>query len=145
MAAPDYVARHGCPESAADLDRHDCLGFNFRRARPVWQVAEGGRLVERKIAGSLLANNGETVRRLCLAGAGLARLGDYHVAEDLAKGRLLQVLPPAEGDSEDVNAVFLGGMHMPHRLRLFLDFMVPRLQEWLRETQNRCRIACGAG
>lgn len=63
-----------------------------------------------------------------------ARLGDYHVAEDLALGRLeVRVLPPAEGDSEDINAVFLGGLHIPHRLRLFLDFMVPRLQERLRD------------
>lgn len=145
VAAPDYVARHGRPQSAADLAGHNCLDFNFRRARPVWQVAEAGRPVEGRIAGSLLANNGETVRRLCVAGAGLARLGDYHVAADIDAGRLLQVLPPAEGDSEDVNAVFLGGMHVPHRLRLFLDFIVPRLQERLHDSDRRCRAARSEG
>ncbi|SEO22093.1 transcriptional regulator, LysR family [Gemmobacter aquatilis] len=144
VAAPDYVARHGRPASAEDLDRHNCLGFNFRRARPVWQVQAGGKLVDRQIAGSLLANNGETLRRLCIAGAGLARLGDFHVAGDIAAGRLLPVMPHAEGDNEDVNAVFLGGLHVPHRLRLFLDFMLPRLQETLLQCGQSCQAAFAA-
>ncbi|HBD90589.1 MAG: LysR family transcriptional regulator [Rhodobacteraceae bacterium GWE1_64_9] len=142
VAAPSYLAQHGTPLVIEDLERHNCLGFNFRRARPVWQLHDGGRLVDRQIRGTLLANNGETVRRLCVAGAGLARLGDFHVADDIAAGRLVQVLSETEGDSEDVNAVFLGGLHVPHRLRLFLDFMVPRLQVALAHSDAQCRAHC---
>lgn len=132
VAAPSYLERHGTPQHCDDLDQHNCLSFNFRRTRPVWQLDDGGRRVDQQISGNLLANNGETVRRLCIAGAGLAHLADFHVAEDIAAGRLVQVLVPAEDDSEDVNAVFLGGLHVPPRLRLFLDFMVPRLQAALQ-------------
>ena len=132
VAAPSYLARRGVPLTVEDLSRHNCLGFNFRRAQPVWPLKESGRIVDRAVNGSLLANNGETVRRLTLAGVGLARMGDYHVRADLAAGRLVEVLADVvEPDEEELHAVFLGGQRMPQRVRVFLDFVVPRLQAFL--------------
>lgn len=132
VAAPSYLERYGVPRTIDDLARHNCLGFNFRRAAPVWPLKESGRIVDRAVNGSLLANNGETVRRMTLAGIGLARLGDYHVREDIAAGRLVEVLSDAvEGDREDIHAVYLGGARLPHRVRLFLDFVCPRLAGFL--------------
>ena len=132
VASPDYLRRHGVPECAADLARHACLGFNFRRSAPVWPLHEGGRIVDSRVAGPLSANNGETVRRMALAGMGLARMGEFHIREDLASGALVEVLAEAvAGDSEDVHAVFLGSDHLPRRVRAFLDFMVPRLRTFL--------------
>ncbi|MBN6112259.1 LysR family transcriptional regulator [Xanthomonas bonasiae] len=132
VAAPAYLARHGTPRSIDALSRHSCLGFNFRRAAPVWPLAHSGRIVDRTVQGALLANNGETVRRMAVAGIGLARLGDYHVRDDLAAGRLVEVLQEAvEGDTEEIHALYRGGPRLPQRVRVFLDFVVPRLQRFL--------------
>ena len=69
---------------------------------------------------------------MALAGMGLARMGEFHVREDLRQGALVEVLTEAvAGDSEDVHALYLGGPHLPHRLRAFLDFMSPRLRQFL--------------
>ncbi len=132
VAAPDYVRRHGTPRTVDDLAQHVCLGFNFRRTAPVWPLRDKGRIVERMVQGSLLANNGETVRRMAVAGVGLARLGDYHVRADIAAGRLVEVLADAGvGDEEEIHALFLGASRMPWRVRVFLEFIVPRLQDSL--------------
>ncbi|WP_374631902.1 LysR family transcriptional regulator [Ferrovibrio sp.] len=132
VASPAYLARHGIPKTANDLARHICLSFNFRRIAPVWPLRENGRAVERSVNSLLLANNGETVRQLALAGAGLARLAEYHIRDDLAAGQLVEVLGDAvENDEEEIHAVYLGGPHLPQRVRAFLDFMVPRLQQFL--------------
>lgn len=132
VAAPAYLERYGVPATVDDLARHNCLGFNFRRAAPVWPLRESGRIVDRAVQGSLLANNGETVRRMAVAGIGLARLGDYHAREDIAAGRLVEVLSDVvESDREDVHAVYLGGPRLPHRVKLFLDFVCPRLAGFL--------------
>ncbi|MBI4047897.1 MAG: LysR family transcriptional regulator, partial [Devosia nanyangense] len=134
VAAPSYLERHGIPRTVEDLSKHNCLGFNFRRAAPVWPIKESGRIVDRAVRGQLLANNGETVRRMTLAGVGLARVGDYHVRADIAAGRLVEVLADVvESDEEQIHAVFLGGARMPQRVRVFLDFAVPRLQQFLSE------------
>ena len=134
VGAPSYLERAGMPDTVDDLDRHNCLGFNFQRAQPVWPMRTGGRIVDRMVAGSLLANNGETVRRLAVAGVGLARLGDYHARADLAAGRLVEVLAAAEvGDEEQVAALYLGPQRLPARVRVFLDFFVPRLRTFMAE------------
>ncbi|MDP3339577.1 LysR family transcriptional regulator [Frigidibacter sp.] len=132
VASPDYLARRGVPQTASDLAQHSCLGFNFRRSAPVWPLQEGGRTVDRGVAGPLLANNGETVRRMALAGIGLARMGEFHIRQDLRTGALVEVLAEAvAGDTEDIHALFFGGERLPHRVRVFLDFMAPRLRAFL--------------
>lgn len=132
VASPDYLGRHGVPKTASDLGIHQCLGFNFRRAAPVWPIRESGRIIDHVAEGPLLANNGDTVRRLALAGAGLARLADFHVRDDLAAGRLVEVLADAvEPDEEPIHAVYPSSAQLPQRVRVFLDFIVPRLQSFL--------------
>lgn len=134
VASPAYLERNGIPRVAEDLAQHNCLGFNFRRAAPVWPLKESGRIVDRAVNGSLLANNGETVKRMAIAGVGLARLGDYHARDDLRDGRLVEVLSDiVESDEEEIHAVYLGGARLPQRVRVFLDFMVPRLQAFLSQ------------
>lgn len=137
VASPDYLAEHGRPHNFEDLAEHNCLGFNFRRAAPVWPIREGGRIIDRLIAGNLLANNGETVRRMAVSGAGLARIADYHVRNDIEAGRLVEVLPDA-GDAEEINALHIGGGLLPLRVRVFLDFTVPLLQAFLRDAAEAC-------
>ncbi|EPX61183.1 Transcriptional regulator, LysR family [Cystobacter fuscus DSM 2262] len=133
VASPAYLQRHGVPRTSDDLDHHNCLGFNFRRSAPVWPLKQGGRIVDRTVGGNLLANNGETVRRMAIAGVGLARLADFHVTSDLAAGRLVEVLAgDGMGDAEEVHALHLGGQRVPRRVRAFLDFMVPRLQAFMK-------------
>jgi len=144
VASPTYLEKHGTPLTLESLDEHNCLGFNFRRANPVWPFKEperpasampertGRRITERTVRGSLQANNGETVRRMALAGVGLARLGDFHVRDDIAAGRLVEVLADAGLDDEEpIHAVYLGAQRMPQRSRSFLDFFVHRLQAFL--------------
>lgn len=132
VASPDYLARYGTPQTASDLAQHRCLGFNFRRSAPVWPLQQGGRIVDRSVTGPLLANNGETVRRMALAGMGLARMGEFHIRQDLRAGTLVEVLAEAiQGDTEDIHALFFGGERLPHRVRVFLDFIAPRLRAFL--------------
>lgn len=140
VASPDYLGRRGLPRSVDDLDGHNCLGFNFQRSQPVWPMRTGGRIVDRMVAGTLLANNGETVRRLAVAGVGLARLGEYHARADIQAGRLVEVLADAGvGDEEQVAALYLGPRRLPARVRVFLDFFVPRLRAFMSEGSDERR------
>ena len=134
VASPNYLARHGTPQTVADLDRHNCLSFNFRRAAPVWPLRESGRTVDHAVRGNFVTNNGATVRHLAIAGAGLGRLGEYHVRDDLAAGRLVEVMADAGcGDAEEIHALHIGGALVPQRISNFLDFFVPRLQKFIQE------------
>lgn len=131
-AAPAYIARNGMPRTVDELIHHNCLGFNFQRSNTVWPMRDGGRIVERMLSGSLLANNGETIRRMAIAGVGIVRLADYHLRGPIARGELIEILPDsALNDSEEIHALFRGDQFLPARVRAFLDFMVPRMRRFL--------------
>jgi DNA-binding transcriptional LysR family regulator len=129
IAAPSYLARHGTPRAPEDLYRFNCLNFNFRRAEPVWPFRRDGQDFALSVTGTIEANNGETLGQLAKAGVGIARVGSFSVADDIARGDLVPVLERFNpGDVEAIHAVFVGGATIPARIRVFVDFMAERLR-----------------
>lgn len=126
--APSYLERKGRPATPADLGYHDCLTFNFRRARPSWPFRQDGRDIEQPVTGSLVVNNGETMKQMALAGAGIARLGLFHVAAEIAAGSLVPLLEDCNpGDLEMIHAIHVGGGPLPPRVRAFIEHMIETL------------------
>jgi len=130
VASPDYLARWGVPETPEDLHHHNCLNFNFRRAEPVWPFRKNGEDYALSIPGIIEANSGDTLAQLALDGVGITRVGNFSIVQALAEGRLVPVLEAFNpGDKEVFYAVFVGGEHMPARLRVFVDYLVERFAE----------------
>jgi len=124
VASPDYLARRGTPAEPADLAHHICLQFSFRRSVDGWPFRIGGRNVHRPVDGPFLGNSGEVVRLMAAAGGGIARLGRFHVANDIAAGRLVEVLAPFNpGDYEDIHALYAGQDRLALRVSAFLEFL----------------------
>jgi DNA-binding transcriptional LysR family regulator len=129
VASPDYLARHGTPLVPEDLHRHNCLNFNFRRAEPVWPFRRDGQDFALSVRGNIEANNGETLGQLAAIGIGVARVGAFSVAEEIADGRLVPLLADFDpGDVEVIHAVFVGGVSVPARVRVFVDFLAAHLR-----------------
>jgi DNA-binding transcriptional LysR family regulator len=130
VGAPAYLAAHGTPMVPADLAHHNRLGANYARAQEGWPLRDGDALVNVATVGNARVSDGEALRRLALAGLGLARLAAFQVKDDIAAGRLVALLEPFNpGDLEEIHAVFLGqGGYLPSRVRALLDFLVERVQ-----------------
>jgi DNA-binding transcriptional LysR family regulator len=78
---------------------------------------------------SARANNGETVAQLVREGIGIARVGSFHVAADIAAGRLVSLLDAFNpGDREPIHAVFIGGTTMPARVRVFIEYLAEKMR-----------------
>ncbi|MBZ9648638.1 LysR family transcriptional regulator [Sphingobium sp. 3R8] len=124
VASPDYLARRGTPRTPDDLAGHDCLRFSFRRSVDSWPFRVRGRHVQRPVQGRFFGNSGEVVRRMAIAGGGIARHGRFHVASDLREGRLVEVLAEFDaGDGEDIHALYAAEDRSAARVRAFLDFL----------------------
>lgn len=131
IASPAYLARHGTPQTPADLARHNCLLFNFRQNPFEWPFRDPvtGEVAAQQVSGKFFGDNGPTLRQLCLEGLGLARLGEFHVAPDLAAGRLVRVLERYNPeDIELIHAIFADHQHLPARVRVFVDFLAERIR-----------------
>jgi DNA-binding transcriptional LysR family regulator len=126
VAAPSYLDAHGTPLTPADLDSHNRMGFGFVRHIDGWPFLDAeGRAVMVPITGNALVSDGEAMRLMTLAGAGISRLARWHVAADIAAGRMVALLEDFNpGDEEATHAVYVGqGRHLPARVRAFLDFL----------------------
>ncbi|AOY01474.1 LysR family transcriptional regulator [Jeongeupia sp. USM3] len=128
VASPAYWARHGMPDTPADLARHRCLAFSIRdSAHVVWRfcLADGGD-TSVPIRPARYANDGAVVREWALRGDGVAYKSALDVADDLAAGRLVAALPDWLGEPTPLYLVRPGGRQPTPRVRAFHDFCLGR-------------------
>jgi DNA-binding transcriptional LysR family regulator len=129
VASPEHLAKHVVPDHPEKLAGSDLITFNFARHRDTWPFVIDGQRVFLPAHGRVTVGDGESARRLALAGQGLTRLSLFHVADDIAAGRLVPVLEAFNpGDVEDIHAVYVGhGGKLPARVRAFIDFLVAEI------------------
>ncbi|WP_312945892.1 LysR family transcriptional regulator, partial [Agrobacterium sp.] len=91
VASPAYIDKHGMPKTPQDLAHHNCFSFNFSRSLNEWPFRNPGSddVYRLAVSGNAAVNSGLAMRRLCLEGLGLGRVGGFHVEEDIEAGRLV--------------------------------------------------------
>ena len=96
-ASPDYLAWVGSPTNPHELNRHDCIGLNAEGDGDFWPFGsaneKGARVRSVRVPTRLSLNNAGAAIDAALRGHGLIRARAYQVAEDVAAGRLVHVLP----------------------------------------------------
>lgn len=120
VASPDYLSRHGIPESLEDLARHECLSLGQQRG---WTFALDGAATTTKVAGRLECNDGAVLHEWALAGKGLAWRSEWEVGDDLRSGQLVAVLDHFSAPPVGIYAVFPQRKQLPLRVRLFIDLL----------------------
>jgi DNA-binding transcriptional LysR family regulator len=127
-ASPAYVARHGAPQTPDELQRHACLGYTLTGSGADWRFdTPDGPLVV-PISGPIRADNGDIIRLAALSGAGILFQPHFIVGDDLAAGRLVQLLPGWQSAELGVYAVYPSRKHLSAKVRTFVDFLAAALQ-----------------
>lgn len=124
VASPAYLERAMVPASAEDLAEKAHIRYLLGSRASAIVFANGSRLE----TGSVLdTDSGQAMRIAALNGVGIAQLLRAAVAEDLAAGRLMEVLPTMPLASVPVQALHAFGRFPPLRVRLFNDFIASAL------------------
>jgi len=127
-AAPDYLQRHGMPETPDDLRRHNCFGYLYRDSGTDWTLNGAKGPVSIPLQGNLRANNGEVLRHVALAGTGIVALPSFIVGDDLRTGDLVEFLPECVPQTHSIHAVYPHRRHLTPKVRAFVDFLVTRFR-----------------
>lgn len=127
LASTDYLARHGEPQHPAELIDHQCLGYTAGPSSQRWSFLVDGRLESFAIRPRLLANNGDVLLKAAVAGLGIAQQPTFIADELLQSGELREILKDYPLPELGIYAVLPGNRHIPHRLRVLMDFLVERL------------------
>jgi len=129
VASPDYLKRRGIPTKPAELATHDTI-FGTSVLGPLeWRFGSRSRTVTVRLAPRLLVNEIEAQLIAVRAGRGIARVLSYQVVEDLAAGALVRLLQEYEPPPLPVQLVTASRIHMPPKVRAFLDHAVDQLEK----------------
>ncbi|MGO7872426.1 LysR substrate-binding domain-containing protein [Rhizobium leguminosarum] len=132
VASPAYLDAKGIPKTPQDLANHNCFSFNFRRSLNEWPFRNPGtsEVYRLPVTGNTAVNSGMVMRRLCLSGSGLGRVGQFHVQPDIDAGKLIPLLEEYNPhDMEQIHAVFAGHEYLAARIRAFIDFLAEHLSD----------------
>jgi len=131
-ASHAYLAQHGAPTSAEDLDNHKIIAFGDlipKRLHSANWVLKAGREGEPRDP-VLCVNNLHGIMRAAEAGMGLAGIPDYMTA---LSRRLVRILPQVKGESFDVFFVYPSELRGSVKAKVFREFLIRVTKNWQSE------------
>lgn len=123
-AAPDYLARHGTPQTPADLAGHQCLSHTVWTARNEWRLPGTAEEVRWKRDAVLRCNDGYALRMAAVAGAGLLLQPEVLLAEDLANGRLVRILQNYTPEPRPIHLLWRQDLRPLPKLTRFVEHLL---------------------
>jgi DNA-binding transcriptional LysR family regulator len=127
VASPDYLRRAGTPTSLDDLSHHECIQFDLPSTgkRIPWPFIRDGKQIDVVTEGGLCCSEDVLgIVTLARSGAGLVQTYRFIVAQDLASGALVELLPQHGGASRPFILLYPHARHLSLRVRTFVDFIL---------------------
>ena len=134
-ASPAYLKQRGIPKEPKELLEHDCLVFRV----PVdgrlmsWGFLQNGLRYEPEIKASIVCNDIDSLGKLAIEGAGIARLAAFIANEEIRKGSLVALFQgssskPGAIQSDSVPLEFYACFRDKHaitnKVRAFVDYLL---------------------
>ena len=85
------------------------------------------------VAGTLSSGDGSVLRSWALSGEGISWEAYWDIADDLAAGRLVELLPDYRCSLIELYAVFAPSKPVPPRIRLFVDYMLQMTRQLTKD------------
>jgi DNA-binding transcriptional LysR family regulator len=128
-ASPDYLKRHGTPQTPNELDRARCvLNLNLvPRSRWPFQD-ENGQPFTVEVSGSVEIDNGEAQRSAALAGAGIIFSPRDLVEDDLKHDALVEVLQQWNTFTLPIHTVHPSRRFVPRRVNALIEAVAEGLR-----------------
>lgn len=127
VAAPTYLARHGRPQTPAELAGHCLVYASSVDERPAWNFSRAGKRQALRLAPRLSLNTLDAALAAAQEGWGITRALSYQVAEALAEGRLVEILAEADDAVLPVHLLHAERRRPAAKIRSFIDFAAARL------------------
>ncbi|MFS8047543.1 LysR family transcriptional regulator [Rhizobium sp. BR 314] len=107
FASPDYLNRHGSPQTLAELARHHCLTVPRQSGHAMWRLQGLDDVEEQvEIAGPFAASTTRALHSAAIAGLGIALLPGTITVADITAGRLVPVLPQYKRRDQSMCVVY---------------------------------------
>lgn len=131
FASPDYLAKHGVPNTPGDLDKHHCMAYLLPRTgqhRP-WLFSKNGQIFEQSVVGALNINNAESLLEAAIAGGGITMISHFIAADAWRSGQLTRILSDYVVEGPEVSVLYQARHNIPAKVKAFIDFLTNVVQD----------------
>ncbi|UUO23881.1 LysR family transcriptional regulator [Colwellia sp. M166] len=137
-ASPNYLEQHGTPTHPNDLVTHNGLFYQLSDIiHNVWLFSHQGEKFKIKMNGNRAANDGDLVRRWCVAGKGLATKSALDVASDLLAGDLVNVIPEYKATDTELWIICPSRQSITPAVRLLRDTFRKKCQTIFQQLHDK--------
>lgn len=125
-ASPTYIKRYGAPAQPQELVNHVCA-VDTTQPRQSWRLTGPDGEMTVTVGGRLRSNNALALRDAALAGSAMLLAPQFLVADALATGALLEVLPGYTAEAQALNAMFPQNRQVSPKVRALVTFLSEQL------------------
>jgi DNA-binding transcriptional LysR family regulator len=131
-AAPAYLTARGHPQTPQDLSEHDCLLLRFPGSQQFrWTLEYRHEAVTIPVSGPFDVDDGDVLTQWALDGLGIVLKPLFEIADHIAAGRLIEVLPEAPPQPVTLGLLYPTRRMLPPRAKAFIDLAVEELRRHL--------------
>lgn len=123
-AAPEYLKKHGVPQTPVDLSKHNYITHNMRIPDNILKFERNQEIYIEPILG---LNDSRSMLDCAIHGIGIVRLHDYIVKEALSSHKLIEVLPEYNQVELPVFLYYQQSRYLQPKIRKFIDFFIQSL------------------
>lgn len=120
VATPDYIARHGSPQTPEELMTHQAL----MQGTETWPALDGDVVIAMRPQGRFKADNGVALVAAALAGIGIAVLPIDLIQVHLDSGALVPVMPRYPVPEHGIYVVRPPGQHPVRKIRVLTEMLI---------------------
>lgn len=131
-ASQGYLERFGTPKHPNDLAAHAGLFYQlYDKIYDNWAFSYQGQEYKIKMNGTRASNDGDIVRRWCVAGKGIALKSSLDISADLLSGRLIRFLSEYEIKPTELWIVCSSRQSITPAVRLLRDALKEKVGKYL--------------
>ncbi|TVT86176.1 LysR family transcriptional regulator [Pseudomonas sp. H3(2019)] len=127
-AAPSYLIARGTPQTPADLESHECLGYAYwsRPADREWQFCKGSTVHKVQVSSRLQVNESKALLSAALDGFGIVLGSEDFLQPALQSGELVRLLADFEAPSRHMHLLYTANRQRTAKLRRFIEAAIAR-------------------
>ena len=133
-ASPAYLEMKGTPKHPHDLPSHNGLFYQlYDITYDVWTFSRKGKDFKVKMSGNRASNDGDLVRRWCVAGRGVAVKSCLDMSADLISGKVVPLMPGFRHPQTELWLIFPSRQSITPATRLLRDTLREKTRGILKQ------------
>ena len=136
-ASPEYLDKHGRPQTIEDLGGHQIITYWNNTAYNTWRLWEGDQCHKFTFEAKIQTNSGPVMCDAALKGMGITLLPYWSLADHIRAGKLESLLEEAKPEysqiaGDSIYALYPHASGLQPKVRVFLDFAVAHFNTMMR-------------